>query len=88
MRLGALPSIGKAAKARHGARAGCLPANLPYPYSLPILKQEDEEMDSWVLATFLVLTIYMLVHSGAAYVRRELKQKRRLQRQEQQQGRR
>ncbi|MFD2191660.1 hypothetical protein [Pistricoccus aurantiacus] len=41
-------------------------------------------MDSWVLATFLVLTIYMLVHSGAAYVRRELKQKRRLQRQEQQ----
>ncbi len=32
-------------------------------------------MDSWVLSTFLVLTIYMLVHAGAAYVRRELKRK-------------
>lgn len=32
-------------------------------------------MDSWVLSTFLVLTIYMLVHAGAAYLRRELKRK-------------
>lgn len=43
-------------------------------------------MDSWVLATFLVLTIYMLVHSGAAYVRREFKRKQR-QQERQQQGR-
>ena len=32
-------------------------------------------MNSWVLSTFLVLTCYMLVHSGAAYLRRELKRK-------------
>lgn len=30
-------------------------------------------MDSWVLTTFMILTIYMLIHSGAAYLRRELK---------------
>lgn len=48
-----------------------------------IQKQEDEEMDSWVLSTFLVLTIYMLVHSGAAYMRRELKRKRKEQREKQ-----
>ena len=39
-------------------------------------------MDSWVLSTFLVLTIYMLVHAGAAYVRRELKRKQREQQQQ------
>jgi len=33
-------------------------------------------MDSWVLTTFLILTIAMLVHSGMAYLRRELKPKR------------
>ena len=32
-------------------------------------------MDSWVLTTFLILTVYMLMHSGAAYLRRELKRK-------------
>lgn len=32
-------------------------------------------MDSWVLTTFLILTLYMLVHAGAAYLRRELKRK-------------
>ncbi|SDN91154.1 hypothetical protein SAMN04487957_102361 [Halomonas shengliensis] len=32
-------------------------------------------MDSWVLTTFLILTCYMLIHSGAAYLRRELKSK-------------
>ena len=32
-------------------------------------------MNSWVLSTFLVLTIYMLVHAGVAYLRRELKRK-------------
>ncbi len=37
-------------------------------------------MDSWVLSTFLVLTIYMLVHAGAAYVRREFKRKQQEQR--------
>lgn len=36
-------------------------------------------MDSWVLSTFLVLTIYMLVHSGAAYLRREIKRKKQEQ---------
>lgn len=36
-------------------------------------------MDSWVLSTFLVLMIYMLVHSCAAYLRREIKRKHRLQ---------
>lgn len=40
-------------------------------------------MDSWVLSTFLVLTVYMLVHSGAAYMRRELKRKRKEQREKQ-----
>lgn len=45
--------------------------------------KEDEEMDSWVLSTFLVLTVYMLVHSGAAYMRRELKRKRKEQREKQ-----
>jgi hypothetical protein len=38
-------------------------------------------MDSWALSTFLVLTIYMLVHAGAAYVRREIKRKQRGQQQ-------
>ncbi len=32
-------------------------------------------MNSWVLTTFLILTIYMLVHAGSAYLRRELKRK-------------
>lgn len=32
-------------------------------------------MDSWVLTTFMILTIYMLIHSGATYLRRELKRK-------------
>lgn len=32
-------------------------------------------MNSWVLSTFLVLTFYMLIHAGAAYLRRELKHK-------------
>lgn len=32
-------------------------------------------MNSWVLTTFLILTCYMLIHSGAAYLRRELKRK-------------
>ncbi len=32
-------------------------------------------MNSWVLTTFLILTAYMLVHAGAAYLRRELKRK-------------
>ncbi|SFU97932.1 hypothetical protein SAMN04487955_1238 [Halomonas korlensis] len=32
-------------------------------------------MNSWVLTTFLILTCYMLVHAGAAYLRRELKRK-------------
>lgn len=30
-------------------------------------------MNSWVLSTFLVLTLYMLLHSGAVYIVRELK---------------
>jgi len=34
-------------------------------------------MDSWVLTTFLILTIAMLVHASAAYLRRELKRKRK-----------
>lgn len=32
-------------------------------------------MDSWVLTTFLILTGYMLIHAGAAYLRREIKRK-------------
>lgn len=32
-------------------------------------------MDSWVLTTFLILTCYMTIHSGAVYLRRELKAK-------------
>jgi hypothetical protein len=30
-------------------------------------------MNSWVLTTFAILTLYMLIHTGAAYLRRELK---------------
>ncbi len=30
-------------------------------------------MNSWVLTTFVILTLYMLIHTGAAYLRRELK---------------
>ncbi|MBB3190265.1 hypothetical protein FHR94_001498 [Halomonas cerina] len=33
-------------------------------------------MNSWVLTTFLILTIAMLVHAGATYLRRELKRNR------------
>lgn len=32
-------------------------------------------MNSWALTTFLLLTCYMLIHAGAAYLRRELKRK-------------
>ena len=32
-------------------------------------------MNSWVLTTFLILTCYMLIHAGAAYLRREMKKK-------------
>lgn len=34
-------------------------------------------MDSWVLTTFLLLTGYMLLHSGAVYLHRELKRKQK-----------
>ena len=30
-------------------------------------------MNSWVLTTFAILTLYMLIPTGAAYLRRELK---------------
>lgn len=34
-------------------------------------------MNSWVLTTFLVLTGYMLLHSGAVYLHREFKNKQK-----------
>ncbi len=40
-------------------------------------------MNSWALSTFLVLSIYMLVHAGATYMRRELKRKQKLQQDQQ-----
>ncbi|RKD84184.1 hypothetical protein C8D96_2240 [Kushneria marisflavi] len=34
-------------------------------------------MNSWVLTTFLILMLYMLIHSGATYLRREIKHKKK-----------